>query len=150
MIYTLENIRTELKENRNPVIMKRVYGNNSINNYELLEDITFELSNEFKITIPKGYKWDLSSVPRFLWWLLPPDGDFQIGALIHDFLYENKEWLIHDFTYVNLHYSRKFCDQEMYRWSVAASGTKKQSLRNIDNKIRLAGVRAFGWYVYNN
>lgn len=150
MIYTLENIRTELLENRNPIKMQRVYGNNSINNYELLEDVYFKLSNGFVIRIPKGYKWDLSSVPRFLWWLLPPDGDFQIGALIHDFLYENKEWLIHDFTYVNLHYSRKFCDQEMYRWSVAASGTKKQSLRNIDNKIRLAGVRAFGWYVYNN
>lgn len=138
MIYTLENIRTELLENRNPIKMQRVYGNNSINNYELLEDVYFKLSNGFVIRIPKGYKWDLSSVPRFLWWLLPPDGDFQIGALIHDFLYENKLT------------SRKFADKEMYRWSVAASGTKKQSLRNIDNKLRLAGVRAFGWYVYNN
>lgn len=138
MIYSLENIRTELLENRNPIKMQRVYGNNSINNYELLEGVTFELSNGFQITIPKGYRWDLSSVPRFLWWLLPPDGDFQIGALIHDFLYENKLT------------ERKFADQEMYKWSVAASGTKKQSLRNIDNKIRLAGVRAFGWYVYNN
>lgn len=137
MIYTLENIRTELKENRNPIKMQRVYGNNSINNYELLEDVIFELSNGFRITIPKAYKWDLSSVPRFLWWLLPPDGDFQIGALIHDFLYENKLT------------SRKFADKEMYKWSVACSGTKNKSLRNTDNKLRLAGVRAFGWYVYN-
>lgn len=137
MIYSLKNIRTELTENRNPIKMKRVYGNNSINNYELLENVSFELSNGKGIIIPKGYKWDLSSVPRFLWWLLPPDGDFQIGALIHDFLYENKLT------------SRKFADQEMYKWSVAASGTKNQSLRNIDNKLRLAGVRAFGWYVYN-
>lgn len=149
MIYTLENIRTELKENRNPVIMKRVYGNNSINNYELLEDVIFELSNGFRITISKGYKWDLSSVPRFLWWLLPPDGDFQIGALIHDFLYENKDSLKHDFKWWGITFSRDFCDQEMYKWSVAASGTQNQSLRNIDNKLRLAGVRAFGWYVYN-
>lgn len=137
MIYTLENIRTELKENRNPIKMKRVYGNNSINNYELLENVSFELSNGKGIIILKGYKWDLSSVPRFLWWLLPPDGDFQIGALIHDFLYENKL------------FERSFCDKEMYKWSSATSATKKSSFRNIDNKIRLIGVQLFGWYVYN-
>jgi len=137
MIYTLENIKYEVM-NSNPIKMKRVYGNNSINNYELLEDVSFKLSNGFQITIPKGYKWDLSSVPRFLWWLLPPDGDFQIGALIHDFLYEN-----------NLQ-SRKFADQEMYKWSCTISGTKNLlSLRNLDNKIRLIGVRLFGWYVWN-
>lgn len=106
MIYTLENIRTELLENRNPIKMQRVYGNNSINNYELLEDVYFKLSNGFVIKIHKGYKWDLSSVPRLLWWLLPPDGDFQIGALIHDFLYENKDSLKHDFEYANLKYSQ--------------------------------------------
>jgi hypothetical protein len=80
----------------------------------------------------------LSSVPRFLWWLLPPDGDFQIGALIHDYLYENN---------IN---SRKFADLEMYKWSCTISGTKNLlSLRNLDNKIRLIGVRLFGWYVWN-
>lgn len=137
MIYTLENIRTELEANRNPIKMKRVYGNNSINNYELLENVSFELSNGKRIIILKGYKWDLSSVPRFLWWLLPPDGDFQIGALIHDYLYENKL------------FERSFCDKEMYKWSSATSSTKKSSFRNIDNKIRLIGVQLFGWYVYN-
>lgn len=137
MIYTLENIRTELEANRNPIKMKRVYGNNSINNYELLENVSFELSNGKRIIILKGYKWDLSSVPRFLWWLLPPDGDFQIGALIHDFLYENKIE------------KRSFCDKEMYKWSSATSSTKKSSFRNIDNKIRLIGVQLFGWYVYS-
>lgn len=149
MIYTLENIKDFLKQGKNPVLMKRVYGNNSINNYELLEDISFKLSNGFVIKIPSGYKWDLSSVPRFLWWLLPPDGDFQIGALIHDFLYENKVSLNHEFAYYGFKFSQKFCDIEMYKWSVETSGTKKQSLRNIDNKLRLAGVRLFGWYVYN-
>lgn len=138
MIYTLENIRTELKSNRNPIKMQRVYGNNSINNYELIEDVYFKLSNGFTIIIPKGYKWDLSSVPRFLWWLLPPDGDFQIGALIHDYLYE-----------YNM-FDRSFCDKEMYKWSCSISGTEKLlSLRNIDNKIRLLGVQLFGWYVWN-
>ena len=137
MIYTLENIRFELIEGRNPIKMQRVYGVNSINNYELLESVTIKLSNNEIITIPQGYKWDLSSVPRFLWWLLPPDGDFQIAALIHDFLYENKL------------FNRRFADVEMYKWSVSASGTINKSFRNFDNKVRYIGVRWFGWYVWN-
>ena len=136
MVYSLENIRAEMQEN-NPIKMRRVYGVNSINNYELIESITIKLSNDLLITIKKGYKWDLSSVPRFLWGIMPPDGDFQIGALIHDYLYEN-----------NL-FSRKFADVEMHKWSSAASGTAKKSLRNIDNKLRYIGVRWFGWYVWN-
>jgi hypothetical protein len=136
MLYSLENIRSEIQVN-NPIKMSRVYGNNSINNYELLESVTVKLSNNEVITIPKGYKWDLSSVPRFLWWLLPPDGDFQIAALIHDYLYENK-----------LFY-RKFADVEMYKWSIAVSGTARKSFRNIDNVLRYKGVRWFGWYVWN-
>jgi hypothetical protein len=136
MVYSLENIKYQVMNN-NPIKMQRVYGNNSINNYELLQDVTFKLSNGTVIIIPNGYKWDLSSVPRFLWWLLPPDGDFQVGALIHDYLYE--------YNMVN----RKFADLEMYKWSSAVSGTSKKSIRNIDNKLRLWGVRLFGWYVWN-
>jgi hypothetical protein len=136
MVYNLENIKAEMQVN-NPIKMSRVYGVNSINNYELLESVTFKLSNNEVITIPKGYKWDLSSVPRFLWWLLPPDGDFQIAALIHDFLYENKL------------FNRRFADIEMHKWSITVSGTTKKSLRNIDNRVRYIGVRLFGWYVWN-
>lgn len=139
MIYSLENIKKQLMQGRNPVKMQRVYGQNSINNYKLLESVSFKLSNDFIITIPEGYTWDLSSVPRFLWWLLPPDGDFQIAALIHDYLYEYN---------VALGVTRKFADKEMFIWSKAISGTHKFSLRNIDNKLRLLGVQWFGWYVF--
>lgn len=135
MILTLYNIRYELM-NDNPIKMRRVYGSNKINRYELLEDISFELSNGHVITIPKGYVWDLSSVPRFLWSIFSPDGDFQVAALIHDYLYEN-----------NL-YGRKFADKEMLLWSNAASGTKRKSFRNFDNKCRFYAVRLFGWYVW--
>jgi hypothetical protein len=132
----LATIKEELKTN-NPIHIRRVFGNNSINKYELLKTLKIELSNGKIITIPKGYTWDLSSVPRFLWWLLPPDGDFQIGALIHDYLYEFKVL------------PQKECDKEMYLWSKAVSGTENISLRNIDNKLRYYGVALFGGFVYN-
>jgi len=138
MQYNLYNIKHAL-EAKNPIKMSRVYGANKINRYELLEEVSFELSNGKVITIENGYVWDLSSVPRLLWFLLPPDGDFQIGALIHDYLYEHKL------------FSRKFADKEMFKWSNEISGTQKIiSFRNIDNYTRYLGVRLFGWIVWNN
>lgn len=137
MLYSLHNIKKELTEGRNPVKISRVYGSNTVNRYMLLEDVSFYLSNGLIINIKKGYIWDLSSSPRFLWSLFPPDGDFQIAALIHDFLYENKIT------------SRKFADKEMFLWSMVISGTDHFSFRNMDNRLRFHAVRLFGWYIYN-
>ncbi len=100
----------------------------------------FQLSNGDVITIPKGFVWDLSSVPRPLWWLLPPDGDFAPAYIIHDFLYILKN---------KFPYSRKFVDDEMYVWAKASNGTKKISARNADNYLRYKGVQAFGGLVWN-
>ena len=136
MIYTLENIYNQSIIN-NPVKYSRIINGTSWNRYVLENDITIKLSNSDIITIPKGFKYDLSSSPRFLWSILPPDGDFAIGALIHDYLYVNKL------------YNRKFNDLEMLKWSKVMNGTRKISLRNIDNYTRYYGVRLFGWFVWN-
>lgn len=136
MIYTLENIYNQSIIN-NPVKYSRIINGTSWNRYVLENDITIKLSNSDIITIPKGFKYDLSSSPRFLWSILPPDGDFAIGALIHDYLYVNKL------------YNRKFNDLEMLKWSIVMNGTRKISLRNIDNYTRYYGVRLFGWFVWN-
>ncbi len=136
MIYTLENIYNQSIIN-NPVKYSRIINGNKWNRYVLENDITIKLSNNDIITIPKGFKYDLSSSPRFLWSILPPDGDFAIGALIHDYLYVNKL------------YNRKFNDLEMLKWSKVMNGTRKISLRNIDNYTRYYGVRLFGWFVWN-
>ena len=136
MIYTLENIYNQSIIN-NPVKYSRIINGTSWNRYVLEQEIKVKLSNNDIITIPKGFKYDLSSSPRFLWSILPPDGDFAIGALIHDYLYENKL------------YTRKFNDLEMLRWSIVMNGTRKISLRNIDNYTRYYGVRLFGWFVWN-
>lgn len=38
------------------------------------------------IRLPAGFMSDGASVPRFLWWFLPPWGDVStVAALIHDF-----------------------------------------------------------------
>jgi len=141
MQYRLSNIKY-LMQIENPIKKSRVYGKNNINNYELLQDVNIRLSDGRKLTIPKGYVWDLASVPRWLWSLVPPDNDAELAFLIHDYLYENHK---------TLGYNQEFCDNEMRIWSKELNGTKnKYSLRNIDNFIRYYAVRLFGKKVFNN
>lgn len=51
-------------------------------------DIDIVLSNGIQILIPKGYNTDLASVPRLLWSIIPPFGEYTFAAIIHDYLYD--------------------------------------------------------------
>lgn len=136
----LNNIRTIQKANKLSIISRaRVIGSNKKPYYSLMNDgLLIKLSDGTLINIPKGFVWDLSSVPRPLWGLLPPDGDFELASLIHDYLYITK---LKD---------RKFADNEILLWSKVVSGTNsKFSLRNLDNQLRYIGVKLFGWVVWN-
>lgn len=42
------------------------------------------------ITIPKGFKTDLASIPRILWTICPPFGNYTTAAIIHDNAYSVK------------------------------------------------------------
>ena len=117
----------------------KVRGNNSRPQYRLDVTLEIQLSNGINITIPKGFTWDLSSVPRLFWWVFAPDGDFELAYLIHDFLWKEQK----------KNYTRKFTDDEMLKWAKVTNGTKKISIRNIDNYTRYYGVRFFGWLVWD-
>jgi hypothetical protein len=52
-------------------------------NFEVVEDC---FVNEFGLIITKGSINDLASVPRWLWWLIPPHGDAKRASVVHDFL----------------------------------------------------------------
>ena len=40
-----------------------------------------------RISVPAGWRFDLASVPRFLWWLIAPFELSLAAPLVHDFLY---------------------------------------------------------------
>jgi hypothetical protein len=130
MIVKLGNCREFLESHG--IHKVRVFGNNNINSYRLLIDLSIELSDGRLIKIPKGYIWDLASVPRLLWAICPPDSDAELAFLIHDFLYENQ---------IN---NRKWADEEMLKWSILTNGTKNISIKNIDNYVRYYAVRIGG------
>lgn len=143
---TLNNIQDLQKKRSISVVKKaRVVGRNSKPTYSLLEPLTIQLSNKKVITIPKGFEWDGSSAPRLLWAIVPPDGDFELGALIHDYLYVNKK--SKKFADFN---TRKFADKEMLIWSRKCSGTSYISIRNVDNIVRYIMVRIFGGLVWKD
>ena len=59
--------------------------------YELVEDFEFSIPmgfGEYSFKVEKGYKTDLGSVPKLLWWIISPDDpQFIVGFIIHDSLY---------------------------------------------------------------
>lgn len=57
-------------------------------NWTVLQPVHYDTAAGERITVPAGYVTDFASVPRALWWLLPPTGRYQYAALIHDWLYD--------------------------------------------------------------
>lgn len=43
------------------------------------------------VSVPTGFKTDFASVPRLLWCIFPPDGQYTQSAVLHDFLYSKRE-----------------------------------------------------------
>lgn len=130
-IITLDNLKYIELAYGSPIKKQRVIRPKSkVPIYRLLEPITAELSDGELITIPKGFEWDLASVPRRLWSFLAPDGDFDFGTIIHDYLYQ---------TEIR---SRKFADQEMLKWNLAVSNDDPEYRDQL--YLRYQGVRLFG------
>jgi hypothetical protein len=130
-----QNNVLELLHGKELIQKSRIYGKLKWRQYILLRSLSIQLSDNSIINVPKGFQWDLSSSPRLIWPLLPPDGDFEIAALIHDYLYQNKIT------------TRKFADKEMLIWSKIVNGNRG-SMRRVDNYTRYYGVRLFGSFVW--
>ncbi len=54
-----------------------------------LEEAYIYNDGETRITVPEGFTFDLSSVPRLFWWLIAPFELSVAAPLIHDFLYRH-------------------------------------------------------------
>lgn len=61
----------------------------SARTWQVVEDFTVKTSYGI-FTVPKGMITDLASVPRCLWCILPPFGNYTIASVLHDYLYGSK------------------------------------------------------------
>jgi hypothetical protein len=101
--------------------------------FKVLRELQVELSNGEVITIERGFKTDLCSVPRWLWAVASPYNDALLAFVIHDWLY------------INLYENRYFADKEMLLWCEAINAN------HTDNVIRYHAVRWKGesWWQRN-
>lgn len=149
MIYTLNNI-SQLQGPNTPSIVQRSRMHRYVHTkvypwylrwvfkgsyYMLLSPLSFRLSNGDTITIPAGFIWDLSSIPKLFWDWLSPDGNFEVSSLLHDYMMTHRS---------QLGYDLKFIDSEMLKWS---DEMNTGFWGRIDNRLRYYLVRAFSWTV---
>lgn len=107
-----------------------IYSWSSTKYWYTKKEIRVRLSEQYGnalLTIPTGFCTDLSSVPRGLWSVYSPYGDFLLAAIIHDFLYVQNIG------------TRAMADKEMLIWSNVVNSDHK-----INNYIRYSAVRVFG------
>ncbi|MCY1163234.1 MAG: DUF1353 domain-containing protein [Pseudomonadota bacterium] len=68
---------------KHPAIVSR----DEINQAWVLEDTFAIQTAEYSFSVPKGFSFDLASVPRPLWWLIAPFELSMAAPLVHDYFY---------------------------------------------------------------
>jgi hypothetical protein len=82
-------------------------------------------SNEI-IEVPSGFVTDLASIPRILWWALPPHGKYAKAAIIHDWMYVT--------AYKNKNYADK-----VFLEGMGVLGVPKWKRKMMYHAVRLFG-----------
>lgn len=111
------------------IVQSYVYSDKSSKYWKIQQPITIMLSNRKVVNIPKGFVYDMSTVPKWLWSFVRPFNDGLFGYLIHDRLYVIRD---HNMT-------RKQVDKEMLFWLNITNKNK------FDNYLRYYIVRLLGW-----
>lgn len=95
----------------------------------------FTLSNGKVFIIPKGFRFDGSSIPRIFWWFAPRLDDRILGSLIHDMMYydDYKREQLGDKA------AKELADKEMLYWWDAQLPNRKRI-----NRLMYFFRKAFG------
>jgi len=125
---TKENVIEQLMTDE-IITQSYVYSNKSQKYWKIQKPITTQLSTGKIINIPKGFTYDMSTVPKWLWSIVRPYNDGLFGYLLHDRLYVIRD---HNMT-------RKQVDDEMLFWTNLTNDNK------FDNHLRYVFVRLLGW-----
>lgn len=111
------------------IVQSYIYSDKSSKYWRIDKPITVILSTGKIINIPKGFTYDMSTVPKWLWSIVRPFNDGLFAYLVHDRLYVIRD---HSMT-------RKQVDDEMLFWANIVNDNK------FDNKLRYFFVRILGW-----
>jgi len=131
-------IRIHYKETIVPVAY--VLGSKDDKCFVTTKDLRFNLSNGKTFWIPKGYRFDGASVPRFLWSLIPRIDDRLLAVLLHDYMYFS-DYLRDKLTDKE---AKSFADKEMLIWLNIQLPNQK-----FKNKSMYYAVKYLGWKIFN-
>lgn len=98
----------------------------------LTEPFVFVSKSRGRVEVEKGFDTDFASVPRFLWWLYPPWGDYKRPAVVHD-------W---DYWYQTV--PRDVADKTFME------GMEAIGIPWHRRQILYRNVRAFGWLAWRD
>jgi len=98
--------------------------------WKLIEPFEYHVgslgSNE-RISVPPGFKTDFASVPRLLWTIIPPWGNYGKAAVIHDYCYSMAQ------------YSRLRSDE------IFLEAMEVLKVPHWKRKLMYHAVRLYGW-----
>lgn len=113
---------------------------------KLVKPFVYKMSDISRsITVPAGFITDFASVPRPLWAVLPPWGNYGPAAVIHDFLYSVKrqEYVPDpDEPDKTVKITRKIADRIFLR------AMKDCGVNIFRRQVIYRAVRAFGWFCF--
>lgn len=101
-------------------------------NFEICEDCLVE---PFGVVIKKGSVTDLTSSPRWLWWLIPPHGDSKRASILHDYMIRDGGYDAREADEIYLYFLLKFVPrwQALLMYVSISTFTKKR--RKHENSI---------------
>jgi len=87
------------------------------------------------VKIPKGFRWDGASIPRFLWALIysPFHPDVMAPSMVHDYLYR-----YHDGQDGNRVFTRKAAD-DLFEKLLIANGVATETVNTMYSGVRIGG-----------
>ena len=109
--------------------------------WEVIEDYTYHLRSNTRITVCKGFVYDGASIPRVFWRFIGPPaaGKYAHAALLHDWLYVRQVWFKNGkFTRI----TRKEADDIMLM-VMKEDGVSWWRRNAIHRAVRLGGGRAW-------
>ena len=95
---------------------------------------------EVIVRVPPGFVTDFASVPRALWNVLPPTGRYGKAAVVHDYLYQTRNW---PNTANRVAVTRAEAD------TVLREGMNVLGVRWSQRWTIYSGVRVGGWRTWN-
>tara|TARA_B100000242_G_scaffold144926_1_gene103267 strand:- start:412 stop:996 length:585 start_codon:yes stop_codon:yes gene_type:complete len=109
--------------------------------WEVVKDFNYSI-NKQNFVIPKGFKFDGASVPKFLAQFLSPVGVLLIGGLIHDYGYKYETLLLKNGKTIGIR-SQQWMDKTFRDINIEVNGFY------FLNYLAYWALRLGGWVAWN-